>query len=137
MTEQETRPVMDVQQVVAAYGAAWNEPDEPTRRRLLEQSWADDGCYEDPTGRAEGRDALVGHIGGFHQQMAGSRIELTSGVDLRGRVLRFAWRMLDPQGGVVLDGIDFGELAPDGRLARIEGFFGPLPEPPVDAPPAG
>jgi len=26
-----------------------------------------------------------------------------------------------------MEGIDFGELAPDGRLRRIAGFFGPPP----------
>jgi hypothetical protein len=37
--------------------------------------------------------------------------------------------MLDADGVVTLERIDFGELAPDGRLKRIVGFFGPLPAP--------
>ena len=60
---------MDLAEAVAAYGAAWNETDEAKRRTLLEQSWADDAVYQDPTGRAEGREALVAHIGGFHAMM--------------------------------------------------------------------
>ncbi len=112
---------------VAAYGAAWNEQDEAARRVLLERSWADDGVYCDPSGRAEGRSALVGHIGGFHARMPGSRIELTSGVDEHDGLLRFAWQMVGPDGAVALDGIDFGELGADGRLERIVGFFGPFP----------
>jgi hypothetical protein len=28
---------------------------------------------------------------------------------------------------VELEGVDFAELAPDGRIRRITGFFGPLP----------
>jgi hypothetical protein len=31
---------------------------------------------------------------------------------------------VSPRGDVVLDGMDVGELAPDGRLRRIVGFFG-------------
>jgi hypothetical protein len=121
---------MDVEAVVAAYGASWAETDPDRRRALLEQAWADDGVYEDPTGRAEGRDALVDHIGGFQQAMAGHSIELRSGVDTYGSVFRFAWAMCDPTGAEVMEGVDFGDLSGDGRIARIQGFFGPLPPQP-------
>jgi SnoaL-like domain len=113
--------------VVAAYGAAWNEPDEATRRACLERSWAEDGVYCDPTARAEGREALVAHIGRFLAERRGHRIEVASGVDAYGSQLRFAWRMRGPDGEVLLEGLDFGELDDSGRLKRIVGFFGPLP----------
>jgi hypothetical protein len=116
-----------VDEIVAAYSAAWNEQDGDARRTLLERSWTDDGVYCDPSGRAEGRAALVGHIGGFHAQRPGHRIELASGVDEHDGLLRFGWRMVGPDGAVLLDGMDFGELATDGRLERIVGFFGPFP----------
>jgi SnoaL-like protein len=112
---------------VAAYAAAWNEPDVQARRALLERSWAADGVYCDPTARVEGREALVGHIGGFHAQRPGHRIEMASGVDEHDGLLRFAWRMVGPDGSGVLEGMDFGELAGDGRLKLIVGFFGPFP----------
>ena len=112
---------------VAAYAAAWNERDEEARRALLERSWADEGVYCDPTARVEGRTALVGHIGGFHAQRPGHRIDMASGVDEHDGLLRFAWRMVGPDGGVLVEGMDFGELAPDGRLRLIVGFFGPFP----------
>jgi hypothetical protein len=119
---------VDLSEIVAAYGASWNESDEETRRKLLEQSWADDAVYQDPMGRAEGREALVAHIGGFHEMMAGNTIENTSGVDAHGDVFRFSWVMRGPDGNVALEGMDFGEVAPDGRLKSITGFFGPFPE---------
>ena len=117
---------MAVDDVVRAYGAAWNEPDEAARRKLLDEAWADDGVYCDPMGRAEGRAGLVEHIAGFQQQFADHRIDITSAVDEHDGFLRFTWVMQGPD-GAVMDGIDFGELAPDGRLRRITGFFGPLP----------
>src|SRR5206468_2714386 len=107
---------MDLAEIVAAYGAAWNETDEEKRRKLLEQSWADDAIYQDPMGRAEGRDALVAHIGGFHEMMAGNVIANTSGVDTYGEVFRFSWVMRGPDDKVAMEGMDFGEVAPDGRL---------------------
>ena len=118
---------MDETAVVAAYGAAWLEPDAGERLALLETAWADDGRYEDPTGAAEGRAALSAHIGAFHAARPGARIEITSGVDRHHDVLRFAWRMVAADGSVAVEGIDFGVLAADGRLARIVGFFGPVP----------
>jgi len=118
---------MEPAQIVATYGDAWNEPDAAQRAALLEDAWSDHGVYEDPMGRADGRDALVAHIGGFQQQMPGHRIDMASGVDSYGNLFRFAWVMRDATGNVALEGMDFGEFADDGRIARITGFFGPFP----------
>ena len=117
---------MDATEAVTAYGAAWNELDDQARRVLLKKSWADGGVYADPTGRAEGLEALAAHIAGFHAMMPGHTIENTSAVDTRDTVFRFAWVMRKGD-ETVLEGMDFGELAADGRISRIEGFFGPFP----------
>ncbi len=114
-------------EVVTAYCAAWNEADEGARRTLLEQGWADEGEYCDPTARVAGREGLVAHISGFQAQMPGARIERSSGVDEHDGWLRFAWTLVGPDGAAAMEGIDVGELAPDGRLRRIVGFFGPFP----------
>ena len=119
---------MDLNETLASYGASWNEPDAEKRRALLDESWADDGVFVDPTGRAEGRDALLDMISGFQQMFPGSTIDLTSGIDTHANVFRFTWVIRDAGGNVTLEGIDFGELAPDGRIANITGFWGPLPE---------
>lgn len=116
-----------VLEVVRSYGEAWNERAESARRSLLEQAWTDDGVYSDPLGRAEGRDALVTHIAQFHETMPGHRIELTSEPDEHDGFLRFTWEMTGDDAVQVMEGIDFGELAPDGRLRRITGFFGAPP----------
>jgi hypothetical protein len=118
---------MGVSDVVSAYGAAWNEPDERKRRTLLEEGWSDDAVYCDPTATVAGRDALVTHIAGFHQRFPGARIEQSSGVDEHDGWLRFAWTMLGDDGTTIMDGFDVGALGPDGRLNRIVGFFGPFP----------
>ena len=117
----------NTEEVVAAYMAAWNETDEGKRRRLLEKAWADDGAYTDPQSGVAGREALVALIGGMHGQMPGARIEMTSGVDLHHHKLRFTWRFVSGDGAMTIDGIDFGELADDGRLNKIAGFWGQPP----------
>ena len=117
---------MDLSEIVATYGSAWNETDESKRAALLEQAFAADGTYQDPMGAANSRDELVAHIAGFHAMMPGQVIDQASAVDAHGDVFRFAWVMRDGA-EVTLEGMDFGEVAPDGRIRRIVGFFGPFP----------
>lgn len=118
---------MSTEDVVKAYMAAWNEPDETKRRALLDKAWADGGTYTDPMSHAEGRDELVALISQFQQQMPGASIAIASGVDQHHGQLRFQWRM---EGGPqAMEGIDVGRTADDGRLASIVGFFGAAPPP--------
>ncbi len=112
---------------VAIYGSVWAEPDEGKRLELLERCWAPDGVYLDPSGRAEGREELAKHIGGFQQMFADHVIEATTGVDAHDGYLRFGWRMLGPDRNVLMEGVDFGEYDDAGRIKRIVGFFGPWP----------
>jgi hypothetical protein len=62
----------------------------------------------------------------MHEHYDGHRFERASGVDMHHEHLRFAWRLVGPDGGVAVSGIDVADLAPDGRLARVVGFFGDL-----------
>ena len=117
----------DTKDLVQAYMDSWNEKDETKRRALLDKAWADDGRYTDPMSDAPGRDALVALIAQFHQQMPGATITATSGIDEHHGRLRFAWKMTGPDGATRMEGIDVGQLAEDGRLQSITGFFGPLP----------
>jgi SnoaL-like protein len=117
----------DVDAIVDAYGAAWLEADETERRRLLQFAWSEDGVYQDPTADISGREALIWHIGAFHQRLPGSTIAFTSGVAHHLGKIHFLWKMIGPDGQVTLEGCDFAELDPDGRICRIAGFFGAPP----------
>lgn len=118
---------MSTNDVIQAYMAAWNEPDEAKRKPLLERCWADDGLYVDPQADVRGRDALSAIIGGMHGSMPGARIEITSGLDTHHNQVRFAWAFVQADGKRAIEGIDAGEFAADGRLARIAGFWGAPP----------
>jgi hypothetical protein len=58
----------------------------------------------------------------MHQRAHGSCFHLTSGVEVHHGFVRFAWNLTYANGSSV-QGMDFGELAEDGRLQRIVGFF--------------
>ena len=112
---------------VDGYARAWLETDPVARRALLDECWAEDGVYCDPITRTVGRQALADHIGGFQTEQPGARVEVVTGVDGHDGYLRFGWRLRAPDGSVVVEGTDFGELDSGGALRRVVGFLGPLP----------
>ncbi len=119
-----------LEETLFAYIAAWSESDEERRRALLERAWEENGIYSDPTVEAQGREALVQHIGAFLRRYPGYRTLLTSGVSRHHSYFRFSWVVVKPDGERVFEGVDFGETGPQGRLRRITGFFAipsPLP----------
>jgi hypothetical protein len=116
-----------IEELVRSYCEMWDTDDDAARQVLLEEIWAEDGLYCDPTAIARGRAGFHAHICEFRQQFAGHGLRMTSGVDEHHGWFRFAWALQRDGGDVVLEGFDVGSLAPDGRIERIVGFFGPFP----------
>ncbi len=117
-----------VADIVDTYLAMWNEEDPGRRAAHIQAAWVDDGRYVDPIQEAVGHDALDAMVVGIHQQLPRHRFTRTSGVDVHHDELRFGWQLAAPDGTVAVAGVDVGSVAADGRLRRITGFFGPLPE---------
>jgi len=118
----------DVMNTVDTYLAMWNETD-PTRRAAhIAKAWTGDGHYADPALAASGHDALGEMVASVQARFPAHRFHRISGIDVHHDQLRFGWELVAPDGAVVVAGIDVGELAPDGRLRRITGFFGELPK---------
>ena len=118
---------MATKDIVEAYMAAWNETDEAKRRDLLDQCWNDSGAYTDPMADISGRDALFALISQFQTQMPGAAIGMTSGIDQHHDRVRFGWKLTGA--AQAIEGIDVGQIAADGRLASIIGFWGINPPP--------
>jgi len=118
----------DANTLVHTYIAMWNETDPEQRRELVAQTVTEDASYLDPVMTGEGIDGISAMIAGAQAQFPGHRFRRASGIDAHHGQLRFAWELVAPDGTVALSGIDVGEVASDGRLARISGFFGPLPD---------
>ena len=127
-----------VDEALLAYAEAWNTPDATKRRELLDIGLSDDCSYTDPAYEVRGKEELAEHIGrslsgeAYDGLGAGARIPLSSGLDQHHGMFRFTWVLIEPQEQqILLEGMDFVELAADGRLQRITGFFGafpPIPE---------
>ena len=118
----------EVTKTVDAYLAMWNETDAARRGAQIAQVWTADCRYVDPMLEAGGHDAIGEMVAGVQSRFPGHRFRRVSGVDAHHDQVRFAWELAGPDGAVVVGGIDVGELAPDGRLKRIAGFFGDLPK---------
>ena len=117
----------DITTTVDGYLAAWNEPDPDRRAELIAGVWAEDGQLIDPPLTGEGHDGISEMAAAMQQHYAGHSFRRVSGVDVHHDHMRFAWELVGPDGDVALSGLDVGELAPDGRLQRVIGFFGELP----------
>jgi len=119
---------VDVDTLVDTYIDMWNETDVARRAELIATAWTEDGAYTDPLLEATGAAAISEMVDGVHSQLPGHRFALTSGIDSHHDHHRFGWELAAADGTVAVEGVDVAELGPDGRLVRITGFFGDLPE---------
>ncbi len=117
----------DLTTTVDTYLTAYGEPDKARRAELISRVWAADGRLVDPPLAAESHDGISDMAASLQQQFADHRFRRVSEIDAHHDRFRFAWELVGPDGAVAVSGIDVGELAEDGRLRRITGFFGELP----------
>lgn len=111
---------------VAGFLELWNATDPAERRRAIERTYADDGCFSDPTAQVVGHDAIEEHAVGTMAIFEGRTFALVGEPDPHHDRVLFRWQMLAPDGTVELNGLDVAHLAADGRFADTTGFFLPL-----------
>lgn len=120
-------PAADVAATIDGHLSAYGEPDAARRADLIARVWAGDGRLVDPPIAGEGHGGISEMAEAVLAHYAGHTFRRTSGVDVHHGAFRYAWELVAPGGEVALAGVDVGELADDGRLSRITGFFGELP----------
>ena len=105
------------------FDEAWTIPDYETRLELLRKIWADDGLYVDPDvpEGVRGPEALARTIDEQFALYPGMSI-VSSEPDVLGNRARFRWSATLGT-GESFSGVDFAEFAPDGRIARLTGFY--------------
>jgi hypothetical protein len=117
----------DTDTVVHNYIAMWNETDPDRRRSLVAQTVTDDADYVDPVMDGAGVDGISAMIGAAQAQFPGHRFALVSGPEAHHDRARFTWSLAADGGAPVAIGVDFVNLAGDGRMRSITGFLEAAP----------
>ncbi len=112
---------------VDSYLEALTEKDADRRGELVATAWTDDARFVDPLLDATGHEAIAGITDYVVENYPGHMFRRTSEVDAHHDQLRFKWDLVGPDGSVVASGVDVAQVAADGRLAMISGFFGEPP----------
>lgn len=106
-----------------AFLGAWAEPDAAARRALL-ASVADEGLvFHDRFSCTSGLDDLAAHIGAAQVHMPGLRLERDGAVRQCQGVALLDWVAKGPDGSVRGRGVNVIEMAADGRLSAVTGFW--------------
>ena len=117
----------DLTGLIDAHLAAYADPDTARRAAVVQRIWAAGGQLIDPPLAATGHAQISQQADQLLAQFPGHRFVRSSGIDSHHGMARYAWQLVSPVGAVVLEGIDIAQLDPEGRLAQVTGFFGPLP----------
>lgn len=108
--------------------AAWNEHDPVKLRELVEAALTPDVAFTDPNYQIVGIDAFIDQVNAFRATEGAARLAPTSGVDMHHDRARYSWVVLRPD-GTRFEGFDAVALdLAQGKICRIDGFFGALPE---------
>ena len=107
--------------------AAWNEKDPARIREHLDKALAPEVEFIDPSVETHGIDEFAVNVRRVQASLPGASYARTSGVDSHHRLHRYSWQ-ISRDGEVVLDGFDVTEVDGNGKVTRVLGFFGRLPD---------
>ena len=106
--------------------AAWNERDPEKIRSHLDAALAPDVVFADPDNYTVGVDAFEDMVRRFREKWPNAKSERTSGFDTHHNRYRYHWLVTVAE-GQALPGMDVAEIDDQGRVVRVDGFFGPIP----------
>jgi uncharacterized protein YndB with AHSA1/START domain len=114
----------DLRPAVDAFLAAWSEKDEARRRAALAAIATEDVTFADAFSCTAGMDDLVAHLAAAQFHMPGVVLERSGDVRQCQGTAVADWVAKGPDGAPRGRGTNVFELAPDGRIARVVGFWG-------------
>lgn len=113
--------------VLAQMLNAWNEMDLTKVRSHLEQALAPDVVFADPNYLVNGIDEFEQMVIEFRNKYPDAECLHSSGYDSHHNRYRYQWQV-KVGGAVGIQGYDVTTLNDDGLVARVDGFFGEIPE---------
>jgi hypothetical protein len=114
----------EVARLVDRYFALWAEPDASLRSRELEAVATAGVIFRDKFGSTRGRDELNTHIGACQTYLPGLGLRPEGSVRQCQGTAIVDWTASGPSGEARGRGSNVFDLAPDGRIARVVGFWG-------------
>jgi uncharacterized protein YndB with AHSA1/START domain len=114
----------DLRPAVDAFLAAWSEKDEARRRAALAAVATEDVAFADAFSCTAGIDDLVAHLAAAQMHMPGVVLSRTGDVRQCQGTAIVEWAAKGPDGAPRGRGTNVFDLAPDGRIARVVGFWG-------------
>lgn len=115
----------DISPQFAALMRAWNERDVAKIRGHLEIAVTEDVEFVDPNYAIRGIDAFTAMVRAFRERLPDVDVIRTSAIDQHHDRARYSWAVAVSPAHTV-EGYDTVALAADGRIARVDGFFGQL-----------
>lgn len=94
---------VNANELVDRYVAIWNEPKPELRRKLIDETWAEEGVYYNRLFTAGGRDLIDLVIGTANQEYTAKGLTFRSGSDAFGHHggIRFTWSLVVAANGEV------------------------------------
>lgn len=109
---------------IAAWFAAWNEPDAERRRARLGAVVTGEVRFRDAHGDVYGVDELSSHITATQRFAPGWTLEARGPLRRAHDVVLVDWAAVRPGGEAAMTGTNVVRLAPDGRIADVVGVAG-------------
>ena len=106
---------------------AWNEKNPEKIRAHLKQALAPNIIFTDPDNFVEGIDQFEAMVRTFLTNNPTAKCERTSGFNHHHNRYRYNW-LVSVNGVPAVPGMDVVEVDDQGRVVRVDGFFGPIPD---------
>ena len=107
--------------------SAWNEPDPAKIRAILDEALATNIHFVDPSIDLTGIDAFEQNVHEVQAKIPGAVYSRTSGVDSQHNFHRYHWA-IHHNGKLIQPGFDVAQTDESGRVIRVIGFFGAIPD---------
>jgi len=111
---------------VDAFLSAWGEPDPKTRRALLESCATPGIVFRDAFSATDGLDDMLANLDAIQIFMPGMTLVRSGDVRQAHGTAIAPWIAKKENGDTAGAGTNVFDFAPDGRIARVVGFWGTL-----------
>jgi uncharacterized protein YndB with AHSA1/START domain len=108
---------------VDAFLRAWGDPDAAARRQLLESAAAPDVVFRDAFSATDGVEELLANLAAVQIHMPGMTLERNGTVRQAHGTALADWTAKAADGSPRGSGTNVYDFAPDGRIARVIGFW--------------